>query len=534
MKAFRFATLLLLLLTACYEPRTTKEECDQVSAARINLGGDPNTLDPRKARDLFSVALTRMLYEGLTYVNPSEKLELALAEGVSISQDLKTYTFHLRESSWSNGDPVTAHDFVYAWKKVLDPNFPADNAFQLYVIKGAKAAKCGEASLDEVAVKAIDERTLEVKLEGPTPYFLEMTAFPSFFPINQKVDEGNPDWATSPATLVNNGPFCLDNWQHQHLITLAKNQKYWDANTVKLDEVHFAIVSDETALKMFEMGELDWVGSPLCTIPVDALPSLQEKGVVKTKPLCATYFLRCNTEHPLLRSKNFRKALAVAVNREEIVTHILQGGQPVATTLVPSAMRLQEEPGFNDGDREGALSYLAAALSELDLPEGAMPEITLLYGNSQRGHLICQALQQQWQKTLGIHVKLEAMERKVCFERIAKQDFDLVVGDWVADYNDPLTFLDVFKFKVATTNNTGWEDSEYVRLLDQSMGEIDSDKRKELLSMCEKILIDAMPIIPVFEYTMLYMSDARLQDVVLSPMGFFNFKWARIEQGDVK
>ena len=196
----------------CQSP-SKKSQLDQPSQViRISIGDEPQTLDPRSY--LNCATILRMLFEGLTRVNSQEKAELALADSVEISIDLKTYTFHLRSSVWSNGDPLTASDFIYAWKKTLSPNFPSDTAFQLYVIKNAKAAKEGKASLDAVGIKAVDEHTLMVELENPTPYFLELAAFPAFFPVNRTLDEKNPSWAQNASTFVGNGPFQLSEWEH--------------------------------------------------------------------------------------------------------------------------------------------------------------------------------------------------------------------------------------------------------------------------------------------------------------------------------
>jgi oligopeptide transport system substrate-binding protein len=534
MKLNRLAFLLLLLLSACYPPKQPPPPEKGPIAVRINLESEPSTLNPSKARDLASVNIIRILFEGLTHINQADMAELALAKSVAISEDLKTYTFHLRESFWSNHDILTAHDFVYAWKKILSPDFPGDSAYQLYVIRGAKEARAGTLPLKEIGVRALDDFTLEVELENPTPYFLELVSFPAFFPINRKVDKENPDWAQNANSFVSNGPFSLAKWEHQHLLTLERNPLYWEEHKTHLDEIHFAMVTPETELRMFEKGELDWAGSPLSTLPVDALLSLKEGKELQSKPLLGTCFLRCNLNHPLLSSLPMRQALALAINRQDLVTHVLQGGQLPAKSLVPVTLGLQETPYFADGAQEDARVYFTTALSELGKTMKSLPDISLLFPATNRNHLIAQTIQQQWFEAFGIRIRLEPVEKMVYFDRVAKIDYDLAISSWIADFNDPINFLEVFKFRDSGTNNTGWEDPEYISLLNASYKEIDPDLRKQLLAKAEKILMEALPIIPIFQYSMLFLSDQRLKDVVITPMGTIDFRWARMEEETVR
>jgi len=233
---------------------------------RINLGQNPATLDPAKARDLNTLTLLRMLFEGLTRLSKEEKPELALAKEVSLSQDLKRYTFALKESFWSEGTPLTAYDFVYAWRRALSPAFPSDYAAQLYVIKNGRAVKEGKLLQEELGVKALDERTLQVDLERPAPYFLELLSFPIFFPLLQSRQESYSRFVDHEDSLVGNGPFCLKRWKQDDSLLIEKNERYWDSKSVKLKRVFFVMVDSETELALFEKGELDWAGSPLSSL----------------------------------------------------------------------------------------------------------------------------------------------------------------------------------------------------------------------------------------------------------------------------
>ncbi|HSX03214.1 MAG TPA: peptide ABC transporter substrate-binding protein [Rhabdochlamydiaceae bacterium] len=529
-----FSFVLCCLLGACQSSAVKNQQKSATpakAAIKINLGADPQTLDPRKARDLHAVTLVKMLFEGLTRVGKNDLPELALARSVEISEDLKRFTFNLRYSEWSNGDPLTANDFVYAWKKVLDPQFLAENAQQLYVIKNAKAVKEGKLSAEELGAKAIDPMTLEVELENPTPYFLELMAFPVSFPVCQKVDEENAHWAESVSTYICNGPFKLKEWKHQDAITAEKNEYYWDVNHVHLNEIEMVMVQEDAELKMYRKKELNWVGSPLSTLSLEALPELKKNGEVKAKSILGTYFLRANTEKVPFDNVKIRRAFALAMQREEIVEHVTQGGQTVATGLVPLSLGLQKQHYFEDGATDQARALFDEGLKEEGLSLEKMPEITYSYIAGERNHLIAQTLQQQWSKVLGVKVHLESIERKVFIDKLSKQDYHLAAGSWLADYNDPINFLEVFKYKKASTNNTNWENEEYAELLDRSSTILDPDARLKILSQSEKILMEEMPIMPIFYYTMLYVHENSLKDVVLTSLGNLDFKWAYLENG---
>lgn len=519
-KVFNFI-FVLLVCTACNQ--------ESHDALRLNIGGEPHTLDPRKARDLQSMTLTKMFFDGLTRINPQEIAEPAIAERIDISSDGKIYTFYLRDAMWITGDKVTAHDFAYAWSKVLDPHFPADQAFQMYVIKNAKACKEGKVIFDQVGVKVVDDHTLQVELEHPTPYFLELAALPVYFPISQKVDETHPHWTSDAQTLVGNGPFILKDWKHNDHILAGKNPSYWDTSHVHLKKIDLIMVSEETELKMYERGELDWAGSPLSTLPVGSLKNLKKKGQLHVKPFLATYFFRANIEAEPFQHPLMRKAFAFAVKRSDIVEHVTQGQQLPATGLIPPSLGVQQSPYFKDGDQEAARLAFEDALRAEGLTREILPPISLMYIAGERNHLIAQTVQEQWRAILGVNVQLHAVERKVFYDRISKRNFQLATGSWTADYSDSMNFLEIFKFKGGGSNNTAWENSRYRELLDKALEVNNEEQRKQIFRECESILMQEMPIIPLFHYTLLYVSKQNVKGVVLSHLGGLDFKWASVE-----
>lgn len=524
----RYLFLFLLLLSCCQ-----KTDSASSRTLKINIGKDPLTLDPRKARDLTTITLMRMLFEGLTRASPTGNLELALAEKVDVEQNWTRFTFHLRKSFWSNGDPVTSSDFAASWKTILDPSFPTDIAYQLYVIKNGRAAKSGKIDLDDVGILTPDPQTLIVELEQPTPYFLELVSMTSFFPIPSHRISQNNEWAKNPKDLICNGPFLLTSWKQGDEIQIIKNRKYWEEEKTEIEGIDLFMVSGDTEMRMFEEGKIDWAGAPLSSLPTDALPNLKATNKLQIDALAGTYFFRVNTSDQIkekknpLRNPSFRKALALALDRDSIVTHILQGGQESAKSLVPPQMGLSESGYFADHQTELARTLLAKALEELDL--NVLEPIVLSYRNSERNTSIVQAIQKQWENGLGIEVQLEAMDPQIFFRRISQKEFQLAASDWVADFNDPINFLEVFKYKDGSTSNTNWESPKYVDLLNQSSLCKDLSERKKLLKEAEEILMDQMPIIPVFHYVLNYLQREGLENVVLSPIGQIDFRWTHLE-----
>ncbi|MDN3507274.1 MAG: peptide ABC transporter substrate-binding protein [Simkaniaceae bacterium] len=499
----KWKILILAALLGCGAP----EEGAQY--VRINLGSEPQTTDPRKARDPNAQTLVRMFFDGLTRIGPNDEPQLALASNIEVSRDGKTYTFTLREAKWSNGQLVRAQDFAYAWRTTLSPDFVTDNAYQLYLIKNAQGVKEGKLPADELGIHTPDEKKLVLELEYPVPYLLELLATPYFYPIHEETDRNSPNWSEHPESYVGNGPFLFRKWRHQDQITVDKNPSYWDCSSVGLEGLILTMVDGDTEMMLFEKSDLDWCGSPLSLIPVDAMDHLDD---LESSPRDETAFLRANTEKVPLP---LRRALCLAVDRDMLTEHVAKGQLP-ARRLVPPSMQLQEAPYFHEGE-----------VKNLTLEE--VPPLRLTYSNSERAHLIAQTLQQQWLSSLGIKIELEGVERKVFFDRISKQDYDLAYCSWGADFHDPVNFLEVFKSKSQSTNNTNWEDVTYTQGLNDSNLLLDPHQRKEKLSQCEKILLEAMPIIPLFHYSMFYRKAENLQGVFLSSMGSLDFKWARLE-----
>jgi len=506
MKHFTLLFVLMsLLFSGC---RKTPQATNQT--LRINTVTNPTTIDPRQARDVNSIAVCRMLFEGLTRISKLGVPELALAERVDVSADGCVYTFHLKQTVWSNGQPVTAHDFVRTWKQMLDPAFATDMAYQLYPIKNGKQVKAGELSLEQLGVRAPDAQTLIVELQQPVPYFLEVCATTPYFAVL----EGQ-----------NNGPFVLDTWVLNDTLRVKKNPKYWDAEAVSLDAIEMITVSQDTELRLFEEKKLDWAGSPLSEIPRDAMAHFKETGQLRTSPFSGTYFFRVNTSGGPFAVPEFRKALALALDRAAITTHILQGGQTPAKSLVPPEMGVFGAGYFGN---ETAQQLLETACKKLGVAKEALEPVEISFSPSLAYNLpLVQAVQKQWETVLGIKVVLNMIDPKVYSVALKEGKFQVATRSWIADFHDPINYLEVFQYKKASTNNTFWEHPRYVELLQKSNTCRDVVERKQLLHEAEAVLMDEMPVIPVFHYALNYLQQDNVEGVVLSPLGQIDFRWAK-------
>lgn len=528
----RYILILLALLTftSCGDNQSTSHQ-----TLRLNLADDPVSLDPRVVRSLKDLTVVKQLFDGLMRVDANREPQFAIAKEAEVSEDLLTYTFHLRDAYWTNGEPVTAHDFVYAWKTVLDPNFRTDYSYMLYPIKNAKPAREGKCPTDAIGVKATDDKTLIVQLEVPTPYFLELTAFPAYFPVNQKLDQQLGTWAQPPAKrFVSNGPFKVKRWAPQSEIELVKNPHYWDAQNVRLNGLSFTVITDNnTESHLFEKNELDWLGQPTShNIATDLIARMKEKNMLESFTVAGTFWFKFNTEKSPFDQPKIRRAFSYAIDRGQIIEHILQGNQAPATGPLPPSMQVQNTPYFKDGDTMLAKQLFEEALAENGWTSDTFPKIVLNYPPSERNTKIVQLVQQQWKAAFNIEIHLEGMENQLYRRNVRQGVYQVGTGDWIADFNDPLAFLELFKYRNRDgngMNDTGWFQEAFFELLDRSLTERNPAKRREILAQAEKILVDEMPIAPVYHYAFDYVKKSHVKDVVLSPLGTADFKFATTE-----
>lgn len=496
---------------------------------RLSANDDPTSLDPRMAGDGESQTILRMLFEGLTRIGEHGTPEPATASSIEISDDLKTYIFHLRESRWSDGSPVTASDFAYAWKQVLSPSFPSVYAYAFYVIKNARAVKEGRLDLDMVGISVKDNHTLVVELEHPAPYFLELTANPLYSPVPCHILENQTSLTldNSKETLVSNGPFRLENRTFKRGLELRKNRLYWDKHSVSLDGISISIIPDpETTLMMFENNELDWVGEPISNIPLDAAPLLRKTNQLTVGPQSTLFWLVLNVNRPPLNSVKIRRALASAINRQKIVDYLLVSEESPAMSILPANLTLANEPYFKDNDIQIAKALFAEGLEDLGLDMSKMKPIKILAPSIR--YRMAQVIQEQWTQALGIPVKLDTSEWGTCLSKLAKRDFDVATMGWVSWCHDPIYNLEIMRYRSTDKNYSGWESEKYIELLKASDETYNKEARDQYLREAEKLVITEMPIIPVFSRGPSHIKKENIDNVYLSPLGHPEFKYTTI------
>lgn len=528
------ALILLCMLTLSIVLSCQKKDSSSQTAQviRLNIKEEPSTLDPRKGGDIISSHMHFLLFEGLVRLNPDGSITSSQAESYEISSDGLVYTFHLRNALWSDGSLVTAQDFEKSWKDILDPQFPSVNAHLLYPIKNAESAKKATLPLSAVGIVSKDDKTLEVTLEKPTPYFLDLVSFCVFFPINTRLDKKHPDWAYNAGShFTSNGPFILKEWKHNDEILAVRNPNYWDSSRVIPDEIHFSMIDNETtALEMFENGALDMIGDPLCTLPRDAMASLKEKKCLYTHPVAATKLITFNVNRPPFNNAKIRKAFAYAIDRNAIVKNITQCDEQIATSAVPSILKNNHTHAFfKDNDVHCARRLLKEGMDELGITLEDFKNITLHYSSSEIDMKTAQALQQQWARALGIAINIEYHDHKILMDKLTRRDFSLAQTFWAAQYNDQMNILERFKFKANAKNYPHWENQEFIDLLDRSFYET-GEQRLATLEKAEGIFLNEMPVAPVYHWDMVYMVRNDLNPVQLTSIGDIVFEKLSIKR----
>ena len=498
----------------------------------LNINQDQLILDPRKVADYSSASVQFLLFEGLVRMTPYATKAPALAERVDISEDQTKYTFHLREAFWSNGTPVTAYDFVQTWKDILNPKFPSPNAHLLYSIKNAEKVKLGQISDREIGIRALNHKTIEVYLEQPTPYFLDTLSFAIFHPVNQCVATRNSKWAEAKeCPFISNGAFRLKEWKQGYYLILEKNPYYWDAKNIELEEIHISLVnSEQTALKLYEKGELDFIGLPFTGIVSDSIPDLMDKGLIKTTSLPASTICCFNMETYPFHNKNIRKAFAYAINRREIIDNVTQLGEDNGICLLPKALGFDSQPFFEDGDTERAQEFFAQGLNELGITREELGCIKLLHASCGVYPMVAQALQTQWLKNLGVLVRLEGYEYKVFLDKLTKRDYQMGQCVWIAQYLDPMNILERFRNNKTLKNYPGYNNPDYESILDSSLQISDTNQRFQHLKKAEAILVDDMPLTAIYHWKNAYMIKDYIQDFRFNPAGGYFFESITVNQ----
>lgn len=502
-----------------------------------NMGQEPDTIDPGLESSVGAATVCTQLFEGLMALDENNKPVPATAESVDFDAKNPTkYTFHIRKTAkWSDGKPVTAHDFEYAWKRVLNPEtVGADYCTYLYYLKNGEAYNTKAAKAEDLGVKAKDDYTLEVELEYPTPFFLELCSFPTLAPERKDIVDKNQDkWTQSPDTFIGNGPFKMKAWTHDASIEFVKNENYWDKANVKLDGMKFVMIAQSTqGLAAWETGEVDYIDD----IPTAEIPRLLKEGKMVVAPYIGTYYIAVNNQKPGLNDPKVRKALALAIDRPALIETVWKDGRKPATAWVPYGVAdADPTKQFRDvgGDYinpKGDIPEAKRLLAEAGYPDGkGFPEFEYAYNKNETHALIAQAVQDMWKKNLGINVKLNEVDWKVFLPQRKKGNYEMSRDGWIGDYMDPTTFTDMMTTGNGN-NDPQYQNPEYDQLIKDIRKEPDFAKRMKLLHQAEDMFIkEDMGLIPVAFYVKDICMKPYIKSVYQVPTGTIYFKKAFIE-----
>ena len=537
---------------------------------------EPGTLDPALAQGTHESWILNHLFTGLLAYDESGEIVPGMADMPEVSEDGLHYTFKIRDGmKWSNGDPVTAKDFEFAWLRVLDPETASVYAYQLYYLAGGEeynaVEKPGvyyvkdddgkdtaevdhevtytdadtqgldlEGKSDEekaqavyekwladkraaVGVKAVDDKTLEVTLANPTPYFKDLTAFYTLYPVNEKVVSENPDWALNADTHVSNGAFKLKTWEHDSLIEIVKNENWFNADKVKLAGITWDILEDaNTAYQNYDSGKYWMEVDPPQEVVAQKFAEKSPELIIGKQ--VGTYYYNLNNiqtadgKNPFTNA-NIRKALSMSIDREGLVTNITKGGQIPAEGMVPFGLMDDTGKEFREGngnlikyDPEGAKALLEKGLGEMGLTVADMNGKVLLYNTDENHKKIAQAVQQMWKENLGVEIQLENVDFNVKLAREKAHDFDISRAGWVGDYSYPMTMMDLF-VTGGSFNDSGYSNPKYDELIKTAVQSADQKVRMDSMKEAEKILMEDMPIIPVYFYTQPYFVKENVKGI---------------------
>jgi len=508
--SFYSVVLILFIVVSCSESVNPVDSGLENQIYHHGNGSEPQGLDPHIVTGVPEHHILISLCEGLTIPNPNPNdingYMAGTAESWSISDDGTEYIFNINKNAkWSNGEPVTADDFVWSWKRILTASLGSQYPDMLYYLEGAYEYHNGLIDdFDQVGVKSIDQHTLQVNLKNPTPFFLGLLSHYSTWPVHKDtvlkfgdIDNRNGEW-TRPGNFVCNGPFQLKTWELNNKIVVEKNPHYYDASMVRLNEIHYYPVSNVmTEDRMFRAGQLHLTS----TLPSQKCPIyIEENPNLRIDPYMGTYFYRINTENEVLKDVKVRKALAYSIDRQLLVDKVTKCGQIPAYSFTP--------PGTNGYQPTTEIPFdpvLAKSLLEEAgfSSENPFPKLEILFNTNEDHRKLALAVQQMWQINLGIEVELVNQDWKVYLNREMIGDFQISRAGWIGDYEDPNTFLDLMRPNRGN-NKTGWENMEYDALVKKANTINNQAERYELLYKAEEILIENMPVIPLYTYVRAY------------------------------
>ena len=525
------------------ESSTTEEAAIEGGEITINLTQEPPEMNSITTTSTGSMNVLRHIMDGLVYLDQQDQPVPAIAESWEISEDGLTYTFKLRQDAkWTNGDPVTAHDFVFAWNQLFTASTGATYASTWAgYIAGASEMLANGTPAEGVGYEAIDDYTLRVTLARPCTYILSILAFPNFYPMNEKAYEeigGLDMYGKEAEAFVTNGAYKVESWAHESEIVLAKNPDYYDADSIKLDKINMVMINNSTTgYNSFIAGELDLIA--LTPDQVDMATAEGMEDQIKYYYDASCWYLEYGTTHnPALASAKVRKAITYAIDAEAFVNTLIKNGSIVAYSYTPPAVsngefteavgKVMDREGYAADDYAKAKQLLEEGLAEVNMKLEDV-SITMIADDTDTAQKYCAFIQEQLNSHLGLQIEVQQMTYKQRLERMDNKDYDIVLAGWGPDYNDPMTFLDLWVTD-GGNNHTGWSNAEYDALIEEANNDGNPETRTATLVEAENILLEEMPIGPLYNRSTAYITSARLQGVVRTGFDDLNFRWAYVTE----
>lgn len=522
--------VLVLLLSACGFSKSSESSSSESESVRsgkkvlnLSLENDIPDLNQVTTTDGISFDILNNVMEGLYRLDADNNPQPAMAESVDISDDELTYTFHLRDGiKWSNGEEVTAHDFVFSWLRALHPDTAGSYSFIISdYIKGAEAYANGEATEEEVGIKALNDKTLIVELNDPTPFFLGLTAFATYFPLNEDfINEVGDQFALDHESILYNGPFVLTEYDQAVGVKMEKNEHYWDIENVEVDEISMRVIKEKsTELNLYESGELDRI--TLSSNDVDEFRDSEEYGTVTE---FTSWYLQFNLGKEPFDNFNIRKAFQLAYDPKLLATNVLNNGSEPAYSLLPPGMHGVDGQPFRDiageviePDFEKAKEYLEKGLEEIG---GELPPIELLTADDTVAKDTATFVQSQLKENLGVDVSIVTKPYSGRLDSMREDDYQFVISKWGADYNDAMTYLALWVGEPAIPFRGNYHNPEYMNLVYKAQEEKDEHKRIEMLMEAERILLEEDAVLgPLYYEGSAYLQKSYIKNLVLHPYG---------------
>ncbi|MBE6831644.1 MAG: peptide ABC transporter substrate-binding protein [Ruminococcaceae bacterium] len=504
----------------------------------VSLGAEPATMDPALNQAADVTTVMNHLFEGLTRYSSDHKIINAQAKEIKKSDDHKTYTITLRDDiKWSDGKPVTAGDFEYAWKRVVDPKTASQYVYIFDPVLNANEIAAGKMDKDKLGVKATDDKTLVVTLRAPCAYFDELLSFTAYFPVRKDIVEGNDNWTQDPKTYISNGAFKLKDWSHKESITVEKNPNYYDKDKIKLDTLKFVLLEDDSPrLAAYQNDEISFC----YTIPVEEIATWQDKPDFQILPDLSTNYCIFNCEKKPFDDIRVRKAFSLAIDRNYIAEKVTKKAQAPAGAFVPTGLQDEDSSkGFRDvggdyisiksEDYEKNVAEAKKLLAEAGYPDGkGFPSVEYVTNPASMNNALAEALQNMWKTELGVNVTISQQEWSVFLDTRNKANFQIARGGFGVDFNDAVSMLDLFVTNGG--NNSGkYSNPEYDKLIEQIKATDDNKVRMPLLHQAEDILMRDMVVAPTTYRTRIVLLNPKVKGYYQSPMGFDYFMYASVE-----